>query len=316
MPTIRKANWSIEYGWSPSSGLRLGVCEYAGIRVIQNASVPFVYVDYEGDLAGPFTDELKSRHSTVDVRDIMFGFDLKVTYDFYGEDYQYDHVWRFHDDGQFGSTIVVQGPGEEIDGRHTYHLPFRYDLDISGASGDSFQRRGAAGGWEDVDFEGRHVPSRPGSLEYSWRVTDKAKARSANIRARAQDHAELWVLRYRPLESWASWGAVAPGLPGSPDGVPAIYDDGQAVQDTNLVVWYIAHVPSVDGIAACGPWFSLSGYPAPPADGGDEHDHGHEHGDDHGHGGQPGHEPESPGPAAHPTPTARRPARRKGKSKQ
>jgi hypothetical protein len=312
MPTITKANWSVEYGWSPSSGLRLGVCEYAGIRVIQNASVPFVYVNYEGDVAGPFTDELRSHHDTVVVRDIMFGFDLKVTYDFYGEDYQYDHVWRFHEDGQFGATIVVQGPGEEIDGRHTYHLPFRYDLDISGAAGDSFQRRGAAGGWEDVDFEGRHLPARPGSLEYSWRVTDKASERSANIRARAQDHAELWVLRYRGLESWASWGAVAPGLPGSPGGVPAIYDDGQTVQDTNLVVWYIAHLPSVDGIAACGPWFSLSGYPA-PAEHENGHDHEHEHEDEHHD--TPGHEDASPGHghAARAAPAARHSARRKRK---
>ena len=55
--------------------------------------------------------------------------------------------------------VVIHGPGEEIDGRHTYHLPFRYDLDISGQSGDSFQRRLTAGGWADVDFEGRRLPS-------------------------------------------------------------------------------------------------------------------------------------------------------------
>src|SRR6187401_727531 len=141
MPTIRRANWSVDYGWSAASGLRLGSCDYGGIRVIANASVPFIYVNYDGDAAGPFTDELRSERGKVDVRPIMFGFDIKVSYDLYGADYLYEHVWRFQDDGQFGSMVIIHGPGEEIDGRHTYHLPFRFDLDISGQSGDSFQRR-------------------------------------------------------------------------------------------------------------------------------------------------------------------------------
>jgi len=286
MPTIKKANWHVNYGWSASSGLRLGVCEYAGVRVIQNASVPFIYVNYSGDSFGPFTDELKSHRARVEVRDIMFGFDLKVTYDSYGEDYQYDHVWRFHNDGQFGSTIVIQGPGEEIDGRHTYHLPFRYDLDISGAVGDSFQRRKLAGGWEDVEFEGRHFSLHAGTLGYDWRVIDNSTGRSAKTRARARDNAELWALQYKPLESWSSWGAVTPQPPGSPGSVPAIYDNGQAVQNTNLVVWYIAHIPSVERVTACGPWFGLSGF-AKPTEEPDDHDdhnhddHQHDHGDDH-----------------------------------
>ncbi|HET9832061.1 MAG TPA: hypothetical protein VFP91_10140 [Vicinamibacterales bacterium] len=275
MPSLKKANWHVQYGWSESSGLRLGVCEYQGIRVIHSASVPFVYVNYEGDSSGPFTDELKSRKSKVEIRDIMFGFDLKVTYDYYGEDYQYEHVWRFHDDGQFGSTIVIQGPGEEIDGHHTYHLPFRYDLDISGASGDSFQRRRADGGWEDVVFEGRQLPMHPWAPHFDWRVIDKSTGRSAAIRPRARDNAELWALRYSALESWGSWGATGSGAPGSPGSVPAVYDNGQMVQNTDIVVWYIAHIPSVERVTACGPWFKLTAYPPPERN--EDDDHGHDH---------------------------------------
>lgn len=286
MPTIKKANWHVNYGWSASSGLRLGVCKYAGALVIQNASVPFIYVNYSGDAIGPFTDELKSKRTHVEIREIMFGFDLKVTYDYYGEDYQYDHVWRFHNDGQFGSTIVIHGPGEEIEGGHTYHLPFRFDLDIGGASVDSFQRRKLAGGWEDVEFEGRYLPLSKGSLAYDWRVIDKSKGRSASIRARAADNSEIWALQYKALESWSSWGAVAPGIPGSPGSVPAIYDNAQSVQNTNLVVWYIAHISSIDRVAACGPWFSLSGFHKPEKDDDhnhDHHDHNHDHNHDHDH---------------------------------
>jgi hypothetical protein len=281
MPVLSRANWRVQYGWSASSGLRLGVCEYQSIRVIQSASVPFVYVNYEGDSSGPFTDQLKSTKSKVEIRDIMFGFDLKVTYDFYGEDYQYEHVWRFHDDGQFGSAVVIQGPGEEIDGHHTYHLPFRYDLDISGASGDSFQKRRAGGGWEDVMYEGRYVPMHPWSPDFDWRVIDKSSGRSASIRARARDNAEVWALRYSALESWGSWGAAGSGAPGSPGSVPAIYDNGQTVQSADIVVWYIAHIPSVERVAACGPWFRLGAYPRPQRDPDEGGGHSHEHGGDH-----------------------------------
>ena len=142
MPQIRKSHWRVTYYWSKSSGLRLGTGDYRGKRAIHAAAVPFVYVNYWGDSSGPFTDQLQSTVNAVEVREIMFGFDLKVTYDIYGADYQYDHVWRFLEDGQFSSTIIIQGPGEEVDGRHTYHIPFRIDLDVSGAGGDSFQRRG------------------------------------------------------------------------------------------------------------------------------------------------------------------------------
>src|SRR2546423_15452442 len=191
MPRITNSNWRVDYFWSKSSGLRLGVCDYHGTRVIHSASVPFVYVNYQGDSSGPFTDELQSTTTDIEVREIMRGFDLKVTYDLYGPDYQYAHVWRFHDDGQFGATIVIHGPGEEIRGRHTYHLPFRFDLDLSGAGGDSIQRWtpvGAVGYWADVPTEGRLTPS---GSRWDWRVIDKATHRRCLIRAGRHDNGEL-----------------------------------------------------------------------------------------------------------------------------
>ena len=83
-------------------------------------------------------------------------------------------------------------------------------------------------------------------------MIDKSRSQSASIRARAGDNAELWALRYKQLESWGSWGAVAPSVPGSPGSVPAVYDNSQTVQDTDLVIWYIAHISSNDRVSACG----------------------------------------------------------------
>jgi len=267
MPTVKFGKWRVSYFWSKSSGLRIGASDFAGIRIIHSASVPFVYVNYWGNISGPFTDQLQSTSDRVQVREIMHGFDLRVTYDFYGEDYQYEHVWRFHDDGQFGSTIVIHGPGEEIYGRHTYHIPFRFDLDISGASRDSFQKSGAAG-WEDVGKEGRFTLVAPPA--FNWRVIDKKSGYAARVRARANDAAELWALAYKEVESWGSWGAAGPGVPGSPGSVPAVYDNDQSVQNTNVVLWYIAHIPAVERVAACGPWFALEGIPGTEGPAGEE----------------------------------------------
>jgi hypothetical protein len=238
-----------------------------GQQVLNAASVPLVYVNYAGNVSGPFTDKLRSLRRAITVREIMFGFDLKVTYDYYGPDYQYNHVWRFHEDGQFGPAIVIQGPGDDIHGRHIYHLPFRFDFDVSGSGGDSFQKLSSAQ-WTDVAKEGRQKSVT--APDFEWRVVDKASSRSVEARGRKGDSPEVWALKYKTSESWASWGAAGSGPPGSPKSVPALYANNQSVQNTNVVVWYIAHLSAVDRVAACGPWFKLGGYPIrkkPPAHG-------------------------------------------------
>ena len=201
MPVVKKSSWRVDYEWSASSGLRIGQADYQGIRVLHTASVPFVYVNYAGNAFGPFTDELRSVSRNVEVRDIMHGFDLKGTYDSYGEDYQYEHVWRFHDDGQFAAKIVVHGPGEEIHGKHVYNIPFRFDLDLSGESNDSFQRRLASGRWSDIAKEGRFPPG--GTTGYQWRVVDRVNDRHALIRPGFGDFGR--VMREDGLRAAIEW---------------------------------------------------------------------------------------------------------------
>jgi hypothetical protein len=275
MAEVERSNWHIDYSWSPDSGLRLGACDFKGLRVLYAASVPFVYVHYAADAFGPFTDRLRSVKGVVETREIMFGFDLKATYDLYGEDYQYEHVWRFQSDGQFGSTIVIQGPGEEIYGAHTYHIPFRFDLDVSGRAGDNFQRIGANGSWADVETEGQQPSPHGTDAAYHWRVLDRSSGRSVSIRARDDEDAELWPLQYSDVEHWSSWGGALAAAPGSPGSVPAVYASGQSVQETDLVVWYIARVSSRDIPTTCGPRLKLDGYGNEPAIAESEPNHGH-----------------------------------------
>jgi hypothetical protein len=210
---IKQNDWEVNYFFSKSGGLKLGVCKYKGISVIYRASVPFFYVKYLGD-EGPFTDQLKSNKGKIVKRDIMNGFDIKKIYYYYGEDYEYDHIWRFHEDGQCGCSIVIEGPGEENDGLHTYHIPFRYDLDVGGSSGDSFQRwvpiRSSNGYWSDVLTEGRYTPASTVSDSYDWQIVDKTTNRRVMIRSRMGDNAEIWPLRYSSSEDWNTWGGTQP----------------------------------------------------------------------------------------------------------
>jgi Cu2+-containing amine oxidase len=94
----------------------------------------------------------------------------------------------------------------------------------------------------------------------------KQSKRSAKLRARVNDDAELWALRYKRSESLSTAGGLTlktpPGTPGS---VPAIYDDDMNIQDTNIVLWYIAHLSAYERVAAAGPWFKLEGYPDAPS---------------------------------------------------
>ena len=122
-------------------------------------------------------------------------------------------------------------------------------------------------------------------------MLDRDSDRSASARARLGDNAELWALRYRRAEAWASWGAAGEGTPGSPGSVPAIYADDQSVQNTNVVLWYIAHVGSVAIPAACGPAFRLDGYGAPLVAEPPMHDTDHHGGMDDGDEHMPGEHP-------------------------
>lgn len=94
------------------------------------------------------------------------------------------------------------------------------------------------------------------------------------VRAGLHDDGELWALAYNEVEGWSAAGGASAGAPGSPGSVPAVYANNEPVQDADVVLWYVAHIPSTDLPRACGPWFALGGYPPPPAEEGEDHHHG------------------------------------------
>jgi hypothetical protein len=136
-------------------------------------------------------------------------------------------------------------------------------IGVSGASGDSFQQWLGTffGFWANVAQEGQFIsnPSLP-AFFYDWQVVDNATGKRAMVRARDGDNGEIWALQYSGLESWSSWGGAQSSAPGAPGSVPAIYDNNQSVQNTDVVLWYISHIPSLNLVTGCGPSFRLVGF--------------------------------------------------------
>jgi hypothetical protein len=193
MTLISQSNWDVNYFIAPDTDLRLGNCSYNGTTVIHAASVPFIYVSYAADFA--FTDlgpePQRDRGGPGHLRRLRHQGRLRPLW----RSYLYEHIWRFYEDGQFASSILIHGPGVENQGQHSYHVPFRYDLD---GFGDSLQQWfEGIGGWTDVPEEGRLVagPLAPPFL-YHWQQVDIGSGKRAMVRARDGDRGEIWALQY------------------------------------------------------------------------------------------------------------------------
>ena len=94
--------------------------------------------------------------------------------------------------------------------------------------------------------EGQQKPADGPCADFDWQVVDKTTNRRAMIRAGECDNGEIWALQYNDIESWTTWGGAQASPPGAPGSVPALYSNDQSVQDSDIVLWYIAHRSSRD----------------------------------------------------------------------
>lgn len=258
---VERAGWSVGLRLTARGGMVLRDVTFHDQRVLQSASTPFVYVDYVGQSIGAFTDHLGTTTAVPEVRPTVDGFDIAVRYDAAGPDYLYEHIWRFFGDGQFGCRMVVHGPGEEHSGGHTYFVPFRLDIDCGSGLRDSVDAwfgPPSAGTWSAQSTEGEllHAPRS----RWDWSVVDRAAGRRVLLRATDPAHDRCWAVRYRPEESFGALGVIQPGAPGTAGSVPVVYVGDESLQDSDVVLWYVAQVNAMPYVVTCGPWLGLQGY--------------------------------------------------------
>ncbi len=178
--------------------------------------------------------------------------------------YNYLMRWAFEDDGSFRPAIGATGRLQIGDTPHTHTAFWRFDFDVDGPSNtvDTFasmlntEDGSRADTWTPITTEQQQ------SLEQntfrSWRV------RSNNVNAAGKPvsyeivpqsegimrgptdesftQADLWVTRANSCEMYALRNQETNDAPSCGDNVADYVSNGEAVENTDVVVWYAGHI--------------------------------------------------------------------------
>jgi Copper amine oxidase, enzyme domain len=166
--------------------------------------------------------------------------------------YRYLSEWRFGTDGtlrpRFGFSAVQNSCVCNV---HHHHIYWRFDFDIRTAGNNVVREFNnpplGSSNWHDKNFEIRR-PRDP-ARQRKWRVENKSTREAYDIVPGPNDgvstmvpdtpfgRGDVWILRYRGSE--IDDGSVAIGPPYEA-GLDA-WVNGEAVNGTDVVVWYGAH---------------------------------------------------------------------------
>ena len=289
---INWGRWSFDYEVRDNTGLALRNVAYDNELVLGKASMPVLRVKYvkervwwnpfswfgsraDSGRCGPFQDRLR----WVDLVPIANCGDNKVCvesstlngikwlelgiYARIGE-YHIYQSWHFSDDGEL--RPVIQSRGLSCNTDHIHHPYWRFDFDINGNGMDQVFRR---------DHEGADTGWGPGWTKYTNErndVKNSSTRRTWFIRDQPTGHG-VWLLPgdgYAPLrddgerDTFADHDVAIRRAKADED-IPWVFgargqlgydEDNQGVQEQDVVVWYVAHLPHM---AALGPtkWLTL-----------------------------------------------------------
>ncbi|RJG11678.1 hypothetical protein D3872_18450 [Massilia cavernae] len=271
------------------SGLEIRFANYRGKRVLYRGHVPVLNVKYAGDECGPYRDWQYEEHCfQVDGTDVAPGFrwtnrtpvtscsgsdagnftgvavqttecELIVTTEMAAGWYRYIQEWRFHRDGTIRPRFRFAAARNScVCKTHVHHVYWRLDLDLRTAGNnrvEEFNDPPIIGGtnWHRKLHEIKRL--RDTGRRRKWRVTNTVSGERYEIIPGPTDgvvdaygRGDLWFLRYRGAE-------IDDGGPSGGTEVQVDrYVNGEAIDDTDVVVWYGAHFrhdPSEQGPAEC-----------------------------------------------------------------
>lgn len=264
---ITEAGWSFSWRLTESAGVMIYLADFRGRRVIWEASLPYVTIDHQravvdddgegAESRGPWWQPLGARNLVGDVVVQRFrgGVELSATFD--AGPYQYQQLWRFHDDGRLSPWLTIFGAGVHED--HTYHPHWRFDFDLDGAGGDAVEHF-EDGRWQRIAEEG-WFPYAGESDEHGnvWRQIDFGSGAAINLRPHAWDDAELFAIRYHDGE----WAPFSPRSAAGTQPFPAAYLGHEELDGQDVTLWYVAHVHYDQAFPyTAGPWIKVEGLPA------------------------------------------------------
>lgn len=284
--------WSFDYEVRDNTGLSLRNVTYDGELVLGKASMPVLRVKYvkeriwwnpftwfgsraDSGRCGPFQDRLRWQdlvpivncgNNKVCVESSTLQGTQWLELGIYARigEYHIYQSWHLSHDGEL--RPVVQSRGLSCNTDHIHHPYWRFDFDIDGngmdqvfVHDDGGSDRGWGPGWTKYTNERNDV--KVAATHRTWFIRDQltghgvwllpgdgyAPLKDDGERDAFADH-DVAIRRADPDED-LPWVFGARGQLG--------YDeDNQSVQEQDVVVWYVAHLPH---LAALGPtkWLTL-----------------------------------------------------------
>jgi Cu2+-containing amine oxidase len=257
-PSAQQPIWQLNYAlvsYPDAEGIAITQARYRGHQVFYKASLPSLRVQYDGNAVGPYKDSLSydnaqpvSGTNRVKVYTVWsWGLSGVAVESFHQIGwYKLIERWTFWADGRVTPRLYSGGLLYIIDHRH--HPYWRFDFDVDGAAHDTvFEYNtttpdlGWGPGWHVKQYEISRVKNPATSR--SWAIMDTGSQRGYHIIPGSTDGIadafaprDLWVLRYRGAEDRHGQQGNA-----TDDGLAA-YMTGEATADTDVVVWYCAHM--------------------------------------------------------------------------
>jgi hypothetical protein len=235
--------WSFDWDLQELNGLVLKNVHFRNRKVMHKASLPVIRVKYDDD-TGPFNDQLGSDGFAkyTDCNDkyvcsASFEWDatqwLELRCGCHIGAYRLHQVWQLGRDGRIKPLVYSRGIHAAVN--HVHHAYWRLDVDIDGREhNDVWVNDGENWGRYTVETA---VVKQPGRR---WAVVNNRTGRGIWIAPGPNDghadgfsKADFAIRRYHDSEDepwpFGCWSGLG-------------YDENEPVADSDIVVWYIAHL--------------------------------------------------------------------------
>lgn len=280
--TITQDGWTLTYAVAGSDGLAITNASYNGMEVLTRAKLVQWNVDYGtsgfrdstgcdgngGFLIWPYGDTA--------IVTLDGGFEIRQDFRMGGWGggcaYRYEQRYQFYADGRFR---VKQGAfGKGCNNNGIYRPLVRIDMAVDGDEGDTVSQW-ANDEWSPLLTEAV-MPDVPGPFTlnetspegYAWRIDDANGAGYYIEPGRGQfgdegrgDNEYFYVVQHKPSEGDADMGAIG-SCCSEPFHGPEEFVNGESVDSTNVVLWYVPQSQTVPTAPDYYCW-TVSGEPNP-----------------------------------------------------
>ncbi len=237
---IVQDNWDLFYSATSSDGVRIETASFKGFFVFGSGmTIPQIRVFYpDGSI---LDDQLGSGGTagspiplvSLDKVNITSGFKIVAVYQMVGWPnactYKYTQRYTFLSSGEIRIHLEAFGPGCST--THHYHVNWRLDFDIEGAGGDFFWHNLSGTNWETPAQEGSFPDDGLNDPQgFEWVNFEGSTGRAFWLNPTSADNANFYILKFNSGEGGADLAAIT---------TPDTFVNGEAVQNTNNVDWYI-----------------------------------------------------------------------------